>query len=617
MKRRHRNLRFESLSSRICPAIYLVDTAADVVDSMDGRTSLREAVEASNLSVDEDEIQFADDLSGSTFWLTGGELRVLGSLVIVGPGADRLTIDATGSDPTPLLKNGDGTRVFNIINPRFDPSITFKLRGLTLAGGDVGDRSTPDPPDHEGGCIFTESETWIEDSVIKECYAVSAGGAVYADFSNLEFRNVVFANNRSSNEGGAVATAGGSNLRVFDSWFVNNASSLNGGGLLARVRNVSIENSTFSGNRTMGVAGADGGAIALRVNVGEIVNSTIAENSILGLGEGGAIHPRAGKLTIRHSTIARNTTGGRGLVSGVHVEDRGELVLDHSIVAGNFAPDRQVVADVLTVRNSLISSNQGSGLTPTGSTPDADGNLIGSEDSPIDAGLGELSQHGGRTPTISLSPESPAIDAGSVDFSSPPLTDQRGAPRVLLERVDIGAFEFAGPGDINDDGILDSTDIDQLCAAVTQSDDDQRWDLNQDGVVNSLDVDVLTRDILRTGPGGSNLDGLFDSRDLVMIFAQGEYEDAVAGNSGWADGDWNCDAEFSSKDLIVAFQEGAYSAGARWPDELLHRRLQAGRSDLASAVAWSWALPPTQAGRSSVNRDRILASSGTAALEHK
>ncbi len=76
--------------------------------------------------------------------------------------------------------------------------------------------------------------------------------------------------------------------------------------------------------------------------------------------------------------------------------------------------------------------------------------------------------------------------------------------------------------------------------------------------------------------GDSNLDGIFDSQDLVTIFAAGEYEDAVVGNSTWYTGDWNMDDEFNSKDLVLALQDGGYQAAAataavpepaagRWP----------------------------------------------------
>jgi hypothetical protein len=62
--------------------------------------------------------------------------------------------------------------------------------------------------------------------------------------------------------------------------------------------------------------------------------------------------------------------------------------------------------------------------------------------------------------------------------------------------------------------------------------------------------------------GDSNLDGLFDSRDLVLIFQAGEYEDLVVGNASWADGDWNRDGDVTSADLVFAFQAGNYLAAA-------------------------------------------------------
>ena len=67
--------------------------------------------------------------------------------------------------------------------------------------------------------------------------------------------------------------------------------------------------------------------------------------------------------------------------------------------------------------------------------------------------LGELADNGGPTWTHALLPGSPAIDAGDPAFAPPPFYDQRGVgyPRVVNERIDIGAFELGtgnepGPG---------------------------------------------------------------------------------------------------------------------------------------------------------------------------
>ena len=60
--------------------------------------------------------------------------------------------------------------------------------------------------------------------------------------------------------------------------------------------------------------------------------------------------------------------------------------------------------------------------------------------------------------------------------------------------------------------------------------------------------------------GDSNNDGVFDSADLVAIFAAGEYEDGIESNSTFAEGDWNGDGEFDSSDLVAAFQAATYRA---------------------------------------------------------
>ena len=68
--------------------------------------------------------------------------------------------------------------------------------------------------------------------------------------------------------------------------------------------------------------------------------------------------------------------------------------------------------------------------------------------------------------------------------------------------------------------------------------------------------------------GDSNLDGVFNSADLVTIFAAGEFEDLTASNSTWEEGDWNGDGDFDTKDLIAAFQTNSYVNNANRPIRL-------------------------------------------------
>ena len=128
-----------------------------------------------------------------------------------------------------------------------------------------------------------------------------------------------------------------------------------------------------------------------------------------------------------------------------------------------------------------------------------------------------------------------------------------------------GAVNFVGAvsGDLNGDGIVNVIDVDRICQAVRAGDVDPVFDLDSNGLVDHADQMYLVQSVLRTSPGDANLDGFFDSRDIVAVFIAGEYSDGVDGNSGWSDGDWNCDGDFTSEDIVLAFQYGGYVAKAQ------------------------------------------------------
>ena len=95
------------------------------------------------------------------------------------------------------------------------------------------------------------------------------------------------------------------------------------------------------------------------------------------------------------------------------------------------------------------------------------------------------------------------------------------------------------------------------------------WPLTRDAVVTifyaalymtASPTAILINKILNTTLGDSNLDGMFDSSDMVTVFQAGQYEDVANGNSGWETGDWNGDLDFTSSDLVVAFRTGSYEA---------------------------------------------------------
>ena len=129
------------------------------------------------------------------------------------------------------------------------------------------------------------------------------------------------------------------------------------------------------------------------------------------------------------------------------------------------------------------------------------------------------------------------------------------------DRVDgTPGYAATTDGDFNQDGRLDATDINQYCAG--QRAGDLKYDLNQDSKIDSNDLNFLIKDVFKTSFGDANLDGAFDSSDLVQVFEASEYEDLIAGNSTWSEGDWNCDGEASTRDMVNAFIDGAYQEAA-------------------------------------------------------
>ncbi|MCA9148192.1 MAG: esterase-like activity of phytase family protein [Planctomycetales bacterium] len=113
-------------------------------------------------------------------------------------------------------------------------------------------------------------------------------------------------------------------------------------------------------------------------------------------------------------------------------------------------------------------------------------------------------------------------------------------------------------GDFNHDQVVDQHDLDVLGIGISQL--DSRFDVNEDGRVNSQDHSAFLARLYSAAIGDANLDGVFDSADLVEAFSHGLYEDNVPHNATWSAGDWDGDGDFTTGDLVVAFQRGRYQS---------------------------------------------------------
>ncbi len=413
----------------------IVDTAADVDDGdySTGELSLREAVRLANESVDLDEaISFAAALNGSTIMLTGGELSILNPVVINGPGAELLTIDAD-----------DLSRVLNVDDGNSGTQIGVSITGLTLTQGMTTDNggaivnsenlslnhvTISNSSTVKGSGVFNTGILNVTDSTVSKNMA-SVGGAIVNAQATLYVTSSTIADNVGTAQGAGIVVAGATAV-ISDTAILNNTGAGEGGGITSYQSNLTVENSTLFGNETRG----DGGGIFI--------------------GSGGTAH-------VVQSTISGNRSGlsnsGGSFIFGGGIRKRsGSLTIQNSIVAGNFrgsgpTPD-DVTGTVDTGGFNLIGDTTSSGGLADG----VNGNIVGAQGVGVLDLAGVLDptpmDHGGPTATFALPLGSLAIDAGD-NTQTPSINDQRGPgfDRILdgnnddAVTVDTGSFEFIPP----------------------------------------------------------------------------------------------------------------------------------------------------------------------------
>ena len=135
--------------------------------------------------------------------------------------------------------------------------------------------------------------------------------------------------------------------------------------------------------------------------------------------------------------------------------------------------------------------------------------------------------------------------------------------RLAAPGADVGI-----PGDFDEDGDIDSSDIGLLCANFTGSGNpanDPKYDLDGDGDTDQADMDMLIHDLVEiTGGDGTgteygdfDLDGDIDTTDLTILATN------FGVGTTWAQGNANCDLVIDTTDLaIMATNFGFVASGA-------------------------------------------------------
>ncbi len=337
-----------------------------------------------------------------------------GNLHIQGQGAPQIngppgtTVDASG-----IPAGGDGARAFE-----FFGAYPVTVSNLAITGGHAT---------FEGGGIKSTLSALLtlDDVAIHGNSADTTGGGVDSTGSpGLKVSHSRFYDNTSQNQGGAIAfrSGGGIQLNLIENSGFSNNRTLSpgvGGGAVAAFGDgpgaqadpfVTVENSTFDGNKATGFGGAmDVFANASAVLLFSTVTRNRANEDNTGTEAGGGLQNGAAAFfSVYASLIASNAVGTGGVnpdCSGPYNSTGYNVVTDLTGCGGFTAP-----GDVLT---------SSPGIKP----------------------LISLTVPGSSGGTVDLLPGSPAIDRAPADVNCPDSDQGEFRTRPVGPACDSGARE--------------------------------------------------------------------------------------------------------------------------------------------------------------------------------
>ena len=136
--------------------------------------------------------------------------------------------------------------------------------------------------------------------------------------------------------------------------------------------------------------------------------------------------------------------------------------------------------------------------------------------------------------------DAPTGFVGTVDID---VTVSSASAAFQVDRFDRQRISIEVGPDVNGDGEFNVADVDVMCFGSRAA----------DGVMQR-NIDFFSITV-----GDVNLDGVFNSTDLIRMFEAAEYQDGIEENSSWSTGDFNCDGDFGTSDLAHAFKAATYS----------------------------------------------------------
>lgn len=280
----------------------------------------------------------------------------------------------------------------------------------------------------------------------KDNAAADRGGAVYNWDRTAKYIQCRFEDNTAPTEGGAMFSSS-SNSSLEDCFFEGNESRT--GGALANVRSpLSVIRCTFLKN----VANSNGSGGAAFNNINS--DTTFEHCQFIGNSAGvtgGALRNRDGSdVTILNSTFSGNTALSTHLRQGGAIWNGSIADCHLTVINCSFANNRATSGGAIyaidanpVIHNSIFHGNVPNSLAGSASLSTASRhNLIDGADSPFRDSDGDDDQAGTIDDDLTLPVGSPAIGMGDATLlPSSVVEDLAKAPRVQGLEIDLGAYE--------------------------------------------------------------------------------------------------------------------------------------------------------------------------------
>jgi hypothetical protein len=336
--------RLELLEDRLAPAVFNVNSTADILAPPPGVVTLRSAIQAANATPGNNIIN----------------LTVAGTYKITIPGAgednnatgdfDIIPNPASPANSTLLIRNTSGgnvtvdgnklDRVFDI-NPAGTSNPATKLlvtmEGFTITNGVASDPANPDGPTSTGGGIRDQgnADLTLTNMVITNNNATADGGGVVMENAvnsswTLTINNSTISNNHSGDAGGGIDTDGAGTVVINPGTVITGNTDLNQGagvyvdsiqvGSVFVGAPMTMTGTVVSNNQALaaGITASGGGISNAGNGTMTIVNSTIANNFSGGMGGGFSDENNVGTLVVRNSLFLNNSAieNGGGIQEG-------------------------------------------------------------------------------------------------------------------------------------------------------------------------------------------------------------------------------------------------------------------------------------------------------------